>query len=227
MKRAVPAIVCTALLMAVLAVMVGLAGCYPATFQTPSVLERGRTVGGLGTGFYFCQESPRHGWQGGISVADFYCRTGLGAGFDLGARYSLPFRLLADARYQLVRRPVQVCIGAGLAYTYDAAMEWYGPVDTSHLLDVVTIALVGREHRLGDLALGYHLGVKPIPLRLTPWQSTQTVPRWGAVVGGSFGGRLKVVPELNAYWGPYQRSYPPAGTFPVAFAPCVALQLGF
>jgi hypothetical protein len=220
MTRAVPAIVCAALLMAVLGAMVGLAGCYPATFQTPSVLERGRTVAGLGTGFYY------DGQQVGVSAADLYYRTGLGAGFDLGARYSLPFRMTVDARYQLVRRPVLVCVGAGLAYAYDAVMSWYGPVDTSHLLDVVTVVLVGREHRLGDLTLGYHLGIKPIPLRLTPWQGT-TVPRWGAVVGGSFGGRLKVMPELNAYWGPYQRSSPPSGTFPVVFAPCVALQLVF
>jgi hypothetical protein len=224
MTRVVPAVV-VALTLAVLGAVAGLAGCYPATFQTASVIERGRTVAGLGTGFYYEDIGPRHGWHGGVSVADLYWRAGLGNGIDLGARYSLPSRLMVDARYQLVRRPVQVCIGAGLAYTYDGIAE--SPADTNHLLDVVTIALVGREHQLGNMTLGYHLGVKPVPVRLTPWQSPRTVPRWGAVVGGSFGGRLKVMPELNAYWGSYQASYPPPGTFPVAFAPCVALQLGF
>jgi len=208
----------------VAAMLIILAGCYPATFQTASVLERGQKAVGFGTGFRYEHANPGTGWSG-VTVADLYYRAGLGNGLEMGARYSMPFRVLVDGRYQAVRRPVLFSVGAGLAYTYDFMVG--SPNENNHLLDVVTVVLVGREHELGNRTLGYHIGAKPIPLRLTPSQSPREVPRWGAVVGGCYGGRLKVAPELNVYWGSYQRTYPPSGTLPLAFSPCLALQFTF
>jgi hypothetical protein len=95
------------MIVGVLAIPV-LQGCLPAsTFQTPSIVQPGQRVDGIGlTAFYdFSEEEP---W---FPVLDFYRRYPLRPGRDYGLRIGVPNLVAAaDIKFEISNAPVPAAL---------------------------------------------------------------------------------------------------------------------
>ena len=166
--------------------------CIYATFQTPEVTPPGRVAVGLGGagGITFLGD-------GGYPTleADLYTRVGLFPRADAGLRLALPLGLMADFRYQVLRRPLLLTAGLGVQHFTRQGHEFGREVDRAYW-NVYPTVLFGSRRVFG--------GVRAIVVneddRLTGRATTRVYP--GVLAGASVGGRFRATPEFNLLIGP-------------------------
>jgi hypothetical protein len=176
-------------------------GCFSLTsFQSPQALPPGSTSvgGGLAAYWWVNYGSP-------LPEADFLFRYGLFKSVDVGGKVSLPLASVsADAKWQFLNGPLLAALDVGGSYGRSPYM-----FDISEEADYLTAypqLIVGsdRIHASARVPIVHHIGYKYNDWR--PDTTTNWYPQ--VLVGGSFGDRLRVMPELSLTFGTGNRQSP-------------------
>ena len=176
-------------------------GCFSLTsFQSPQALPPGSiSVGGGLAGYWWVNYGSPY------PEADFLVRYGLFKNVDVGGKVSLPLASVsADVKWQFLRGPLQAAINVGGSY----GRTPYFP-DISEEADILAAypGLIIGSDRI--YASARALMVHSIGYRYNDWRPDTTTTWYPQVlVGGSFGDRLRVVPELSLTFGTGNRQDP-------------------
>ena len=164
-----------------------LAGCASlSTFQTPQVLEKGKTVIGLaGSGV--------NGSAPGILEASG--RIGLGHGTDAGLKVTLPGTLTADFKWQWFRG-VRVNAALDLALSYFNSSNDGEDFKSTALMP--TLLLGNRHWYAGGRVVFMSADGTITFFGSHDFELTNVFP--GLFLGFAIGNRFQVLPEINAYF---------------------------
>lgn len=192
-----------------------LSGCFSlTTYQSARVLEPGEKVVGAGLGGFV------EATDGGASVGllDLYGRMSLSPEVDAGVKVTgfplLGGLVFADVKRQVLRDPLYVAADLGASVFVSFIYDETGPI---YLLGLYPMVLAGTEHVYAGARLSLLGGGNLEDDALIDFTGVGVLP--GAVVGGKFGTRLQVLPELNLYVLPEDGS--------VLLVPALGLQYSF
>lgn len=170
-------------------------GCVSfSIFQGPEVLERGELVGGVAASFYSLPGDTAGGDQSGGPWPELGVRYGLGSNLDLGVKFAgiPPFgTTYADLRWQATAKPVPVTFGLGGSYV---SLDFGDGADDFSFSAIYPSLAVGTD-RLWIAGRGIIVSAG------SPGDLFVSEQLWGLVAGTSFGDRMKVLPELQVYFG--------------------------
>jgi hypothetical protein len=165
------------------------AGCFSLTsFQSPEVLRARHASFGAGLNMSVAGGS----WAGDFSPypwpeIDLMARYGLGRNVDIGGKITGPWASgAADVKWQFLRRPLLMAFGFGGSYgDYPGNYEGYWSVYPELFLGSHRVFCAARAVRLYELQHEQH--------------GTYVDGQWMPIfsVGGSFGGKFRVMPELS------------------------------
>lgn len=180
------------LAMLALASFVG-SGCVSLSiFQPPETLEEGELVGGVGAaGFSVPGDTAEDATVSFWPEAGF--RLGLGGGFDVGAKFAgvPPFgTIYGDVRWQLVPGPLAVT--AGLGGSYAGVTEVDGEEFT---FSAVYPSLAVGSDRLWVAGRGIIVSTGSAD------ELFVSDALWGVVAGTALGDRVRLLPEIEMYFG--------------------------
>ncbi|MFW5947631.1 MAG: hypothetical protein ACOCUW_03975 [Gemmatimonadota bacterium] len=167
-------------------------GCVSfSMFQGPETLDHGQVVGGVGAAIFSVPGDTADDSSLGL-WPEAGVRVGLGHRFDLGARFAgvPPFgTFYGDIRYQLVPGPVAVTAGLGGSF-----------VDATFNDDDVSFSAVYPSLAVGSDRL-WVAGRGLIVSTGSADQVFVSESIWGLVVGSSIGGDVRLLPEVEVYFG--------------------------
>lgn len=183
-------------LAALLAAALSTSGCISLSmFQGPETLEQGQLTGGVGAAFFSAPGDSTSDGAGGF-WPEVGLRYGLGHDLDFGAKFAgfPPFgTLYGDVRWQLMDEPVPVTAGLGLSYAG------------------LTVTVDGSDSDLSfsalypSLAVGTdRLWVAGRGILVTTGSAEDLFSSgslFGLVAGTSFGDGVRLLPELEIYFG--------------------------
>ncbi|MDX1674382.1 MAG: hypothetical protein R3314_06200 [Longimicrobiales bacterium] len=171
------------------------AGCVSfSIFQGPETLEQGELTGGVAASFYSLPGDTAGDGQTGGPWPELGVRYGLGANLDLGVKFAgiPPFgTTYADLRWQITDAPVPVTAGLGGSYvSWDPGNE----TDTFSFSALYPSLAVGTD-RLWVAGRGIIVSAG------TTGDLFVAERLWGIVAGTSIGDRVRLLPELQVYFG--------------------------
>lgn len=170
-------------------------GCISySTFQTPTVLDEGDALIGVGA----------TGVSGDTDfgvLPEVYARYGFSERVDAGAKITgiPPFGLVfGDVKYQLVDGPVALAADLGVSYAGGSADISFGGDEPSEegysFVGLYPAVMVGTDRLYGGAkAIYIASGIAD-----TEWISGNV---FGLFAGTSFGDRVRLLPEVHAYFG--------------------------
>lgn len=169
------------------------AGCISySNFQMPDVLDEGDALIGVGATAVAAD-------QFGL-LPEVYARYGFSDRVDAGAKIAgiPPFGLLfGDVKYQLVDGPVAVAADLGISYAGGSADIPFDDDESEEDYSFVGLypaIMVGTDRLYGGAKAIYIAGGTAD----TEWISGDV---FGLFAGTSFGDRVRLLPEVHAYFG--------------------------
>jgi hypothetical protein len=174
-------------------------GCYYAVLQTPDTLPAGKVQVDLRVGgayMYYRPESLSMFFPSDLGLG---ARVGLARRLDAGIAFSPFLTGLIDVKYRFCDRPVRLAADIGLSSgaPIDVGFDSNDRMFTTSFCPAV---IAGGESWYAGARLMYSL------TRHVDFHSTHISWQQGAFVGGSFGHRLRLLPELDLYV-PLNQSY--------------------
>ena len=161
------------------------ASCVSLTsFQSPQALPPGSTSVGGGLALNY----P-------LPEADFLFRYGIFNGVDVGGKVSLPFAsVTADVKWQFLRGPLSAAFDVGGSYSRAPGLPDIS--SEANVFGVFPELLVGSEW---IYAAGRMLMMHTDEFKTTHGEPLRSYTNWypQVFVGGSFGDRFRVMPELS------------------------------
>jgi len=185
------------------------AGCVSMTdFQSPETLSPGNVS--VGGGLAYVRPLPE---------ANFLFRYGLFDNVDVGAKLTLPALVTADVKWQFVRNPLSIAFYVGGSYGHTPFI--FDVADEAKVYTVYPELLVGNGR---FYAAARALVVHTDEIRKTHYVALDSITAWypQVFIGGSFGDRLRVIPELSLTFGEFYRR----GLLPPVPGIGIALQYG-
>ena len=171
-------------------------GCISLSiFQGPETLDEGALVAGVGAAAFSIPGDTASDDEVGL-WPEIGLRYGLGSGFDVGAKFAgiPPFgTLYGDVRWQLVPGPVAVTAGLGGSYASVSAEVQDDEEDYSFSALYPSLA-VGTD-RLWIAGRGIIISSGSAD------EIFLSETLWGVVAGTSFGSRVRLLPEVEVYFG--------------------------
>ncbi len=168
------------------------AGCASVTnYQSPEVLPSGKAAVGGGVAYAY----P-------LPEANLLFRYGLFSNVDFGAKLTLPALVTADVKWLFVKSPFSLAFDVGGSYGH--APFIFDVADEAKVYAVYPELLVG----IGRFyAAARALMVHTDEIRTTHGVKLDSTTTWlpQVFVGGSFGDRLRVIPELSLTFGEFYR----------------------
>ncbi|HKJ93174.1 MAG TPA: hypothetical protein VJ957_08400 [Longimicrobiales bacterium] len=156
-----------------------------STFQTPVPVGKGRLALGAGA----VTVVPTDSSEGGGLLPELYARYGVSPNVDVTGKFLgiPPFgALYGDVKVRMVQRPFSVSGVLGVSVA---------GADSLSTVGFYPMVLAGSDHfYVGGKAIFFSTQVAGIIDELN-------ATMYGVVVGGSFGGRMRFLPELNLYFG--------------------------
>ncbi len=170
------------------------AGCVSLTsFQSPQALPPGGTAVGGGLGLQVADI----GYP--LPEADFLFRYGLANGVDVGGKVALPFlSAVVDVKWQFLRGPLAAAFDVGGSYSRAVGLPDIS--NEANVFGVYPEFLVGSERIFGAARM---LVAYTDELSTTHGEPVRAYTDWfpQVFVGGSFGDRFRVMPELSVTFG--------------------------
>lgn len=177
-------------------------GCVSLTsFQSPVSLSPGSTSvgGGLAVNYWASDGLP-------LPEADFLVRYGVFKGVDVGGKVSLPFASVsADVKWQFLNGPLLAALDVGGSYGHSPFLN--DVIDEAVYLSAYPALLVGSDRvYVAARPLMVHTDERRLAHGVPVSSYTDWYPQ--VIVGGSFGDRLRVMPELSFAFGMGNRQNP-------------------
>ena len=168
------------------------AGCASVTnFQSPEVLPPGNVS--FGGSLAYAHPLPE---------ANFLFRYGLFGNVDIGAKLTLPALVTADVKWQFVRNPLSIAFDVGGSYGHSPFI--FDVMAETKSYTVYPELLVGNGH--------FYAAARALMVRIDEIKETHGIrldstTTWlpQVFVGGLFGDRLRVIPELSLTFGEFYR----------------------
>ena len=171
-------------------------GCFSLTsFQSPQVLPQGSTSVGGGLAAYWWDN-----YDFPLPEADFVLRYGLFKTVDVGGKLSLPAASVsADVKWQFLNGPLLAALDIGGSYSRLPYMTDINEGGDKDILTLCPEIVVGRDWIYASARALIVNSIGRSYNNRRPATTTGWFPQ--VVVGGSFGDRLRVMPELSLAYG--------------------------